>query len=288
MTSTPAIILGISLIIIMFGMGLTLTLYDFKRVIIYPKAILLGLVNQLILLPVIGFILVFIFPVSEAIAIGLILLAACPGGPTSNLITHLAHGDTALSVSLTAISSTITVVTIPIILNVGFVMIQGTGTAFQLDVLQTIGQVFIIVLIPVSIGMLIRRFKADFADRMDRPVRVASGIVFVLVIVGIMIKEKDNIVPYFQQAGWLALILNVATMALGYASARLFKLNKAQGISISIESGIQNGTLAISIATVLLENSTYAIAPAVYGLVMFATSGLVIYWGNRAKPGKPS
>ncbi len=281
MTSTPAIILGASLIIIMFGMGLTLTIDDFKRVITSPKAILIGLTNQLLLLPAIGFLLVSIFPASEPVAIGLILLAACPGGPTSNLITHLAKGDTALSVSLTAVSSTITVITIPFIVNLGFVMIQGGGTAFQLDVLQTIGQVFIIVLIPISIGMLIRRFKTDFANRMDKPVRIASGIVFVLVLVGIVIKEKDNIVPYFQQAGWLTVILNIATMAIGYASARLFNLSKTQGISISIESGIQNGTLAISIATVLLQNSTYAIAPAVYGLVMFITAGGMIFWGNR-------
>ena len=281
MTSTPAIILGTSLIIIMFGMGLTLTIDDFKRVITSPKAILIGLTNQLLLLPAIGFLLVSIFPASEPVAIGLILLAACPGGPTSNLITHLAKGDTALSVSLTAVSSTITVISIPFIVNLGFVMIQGSGTAFQLDVLQTIGQVFIIVLIPISIGMLIRRFKTDFANRMDKPVRTASGIVFVLVLVGIVIKEKDNIVPYFQQAGWLTVILNIATMAIGYASARLFNLSKAQGISISIESGIQNGTLAISIATVLLQNSTYAIAPAVYGLVMFITAGGMIFWGNK-------
>ncbi|MEM7550948.1 MAG: bile acid:sodium symporter family protein [Bacteroidota bacterium] len=283
MTTTPAIVLGISLIIIMFGMGLTLTLDDFKRVIVNPKAVLIGLVNQMIFLPAIGFLIIFIFPVSEAVAIGLILLAACPGGATSNLIAHLARGDTALSVSLTAVSSAITVITIPIIVNLGFVFVQGSGTAFQLDVIQTIGQVFIIVLIPISIGMLIRRFKTKFADKMDRPVKVASGVVFVLVVIGLLIKESNNIVPYFQQAGWLTVILNIATMVTGYASASLFRLNKAQRISISIESGIQNGTLAISIATVLLQNSTYAIAPAVYGLVMFATSVVVIYWGNRRK-----
>lgn len=281
MTTTPAIVLGASLIIIMFGMGLSLTINDFKRVVQYPKAVLIGLINQLVLLPAIGFLLVTTFSMSEEVGIGLILLAACPGGPTSNLIAHLAKGDTALSVSLTAISSVITVITIPIIVNMGFVMLQGKGTAFQLDVAQTIGQVFIIVLIPVSVGMTIRHFKKAFAEKMDRPVRITSGIVFVLVIVGVVISEKENIVPYFQQAGWLALALNIATMAVGYFSARLFKLNIAQRISISIESGIQNGTLAISIATVLLKNTSYAIVPAVYGLLMFATASVVIYWGNK-------
>jgi len=226
MTSTPAIVLGISLIIIMFGMGLSLTINDFKRVITSPKAILIGLINQLVLLPAIGFLLVSAFSMSEEIAIGLILLAACPGGPTSNLITHLAKGDTALSVSLTAISSVITVITIPIVVNLGFLMVQGSGTAFQLDVVQTIGQVFIIVLIPVSLGMLLRRYKTSFANRMDKPVRVASGVVFVLVLVGVVISEKDNLLQYFQQAEVMALLLNLLTMGTGYLCARLFVLGK--------------------------------------------------------------
>jgi BASS family bile acid:Na+ symporter len=265
----------------MFGMGLSLTIADFKRVVLYPKAIIVGLFNQLIILPAIGFALIWLFPVKPDIAIGLIILAACPGGPTSNLITHLAKGDTALSVSLTAISSTITVFTIPFIVNLGLLMVQGKETAFQLDVLQTIGQVFIIVIIPVSLGMLIKARKSAFAERMDRPVRIASGVVFTLVIVGILIKEKANIIPYFEQAGVLALSLNVLTMAIGFLTAALFKLNRRQEISISIETGIQNGTLAISIATVLLGNSAFAIAPAIYGLLMFFTAGIVIFWGSR-------
>lgn len=281
MTSTSAIVLGASLIIIMFGMGLSLTPADFKRVLVYPKAMLIGLVNQLILLPAIGFALILLFPVQPEIAVGLILLAACPGGPTSNLITHLAKGDTALSVSLTAVSSMITVFTIPFIVNLGLITAMGQETAFQLNVLQTIGQVFIIVIIPVSLGMLIKAKKTAFANRMDRPVRIASAIVFVLVIVGIVVKERANIVSYFEQAGLLALALNLATMLTGYYMAALFRLNRPQEVSISIESGIQNGTLAISIATVLLGNSAFAIAPAIYGLIMFFTGGAMIYWANR-------
>jgi BASS family bile acid:Na+ symporter len=284
MTSTSAIVLGASLIIIMFGMGLALTPADFKRVLLYPKAMMIGLFNQLILLPVIGFALIALFPVQPEIAVGLILLAACPGGPTSNLITHLAKGDTALSVSLTAVSSLVTVFTIPFIVNLGLLMAMGRETAFQLNVLQTIGQVFIIVIIPVSLGMLIKARKAAFADRMDRPVRIASALVFVLVIVGILVKERANIVSYFEQAGLLALALNLATMITGYYMASLFRLSRPQEVSISIESGIQNGTLAISIATVLLNNSAFAIAPAIYGLVMFFSGGAMIYWSGRRAP----
>jgi BASS family bile acid:Na+ symporter len=245
---------------------------------------MIGLFNQLILLPVIGFALIALFPVQPEIAVGLILLAACPGGPTSNLITHLAKGDTALSVSLTAVSSLVTVFTIPFIVNLGLLMAMGRETAFQLNVLQTIGQVFIIVIIPVSLGMLIKARKAAFADRMDRPVRIASALVFVLVIVGILVKERANIVSYFEQAGLLALALNLATMITGYYMASLFRLSRPQEVSISIESGIQNGTLAISIATVLLNNSAFAIAPAIYGLVMFFSGGAMIYWSGRRAP----
>ena len=281
MTSTSAIVLGASLIIIMFGMGLSLTPADFRRVLVYPKAMLVGLMNQLILLPAIGFALILLFPVQPEIAVGLILLAACPGGPTSNLITHLAKGDTALSVSLTAVSSMITVFTIPFIVNLGLITAMGQETAFQLNVLQTIGQVFIIVIIPVSLGMLIKAKQTSFADRMDRPVRIASAVVFVLVIVGIVVKERANIVSYFEQAGLLALALNLATMVSGYYIAALFRLARPQEVSISIESGIQNGTLAISIATVLLGNSAFAIAPAIYGLIMFFSGGAMIYWAHR-------
>lgn len=281
MTSTSAIILGASLIIIMFGMGLSLSINDFKRVLFYPKAILVGLVNQLILLPAIGFLIVYVFDLKPDIAVGLIILAACPGGPTSNLITHLAKGDTALSVSLTAVASIITVFTIPFIVNLGLLMVMGKETAFQLEVLKTIGQIFIIVIIPVSVGIFIHERWRSFAKKMDRPVRIASTVVFVLVIAGLLIKEKDNIIPYFQQAGIVTLVLNLATMSLGFFTAQLFRLPFKQEVSISIESGIQNGTLAISIATVLLSNSAFAIAPAIYSLIMFFTAGGMIYWSLR-------
>jgi BASS family bile acid:Na+ symporter len=281
MDNISTAILAISLIIIMFGMGLSLVFNDFKRILISPKAILTGLVNQIVLLPLVGFILIKVFTLPPEIAIGVIILAACPGGPTSNLITHLAKGDTALSVSLTAISSFITLLTIPFVINLGLNTVLGENTPIKLDVLQTIAQVFVIVIIPVVLGMLVRAKKEAFANRMEKPVRIASAIVFVLVLVGILLKERANIVPYFQQAGIVALLLNVVTMLLGFLAARIMKLSFRQGISISIESGIQNGTLAIAIATVLLNNTSYAIAPAVYSLIMFLTGGAVIFWSLR-------
>ena len=287
MDKISTIILAGSLIIIMLGMGLSLVFDDFKRIIIYPKAIVIGLTNQLIILPILGFAIASLFSLRPEISIGIMILAACPGGPTSNLITHLAKGDTALSVSLTALSSFVTILTIPFIVNFALVHFLGEGQVVRLNVLETIIQIFVIIVIPVVIGMTIRHFKEGFALRMAKPVRTASGIVIALVIIGIVIKERENFVSYFQQAGLVALALNVATMTVGYFSSRIFKIIDKRAVSISIESGIQNGTLAITIAVVLLGNSEFAIAPAIYSLLMFFTGGVAIYYGlRRAKASK--
>jgi BASS family bile acid:Na+ symporter len=278
MNSASTIVLAVSLIIIMFGMGLSLTTNDFKAIIVKPKAIIAGLISQLIFLPAMGFLLISIFDMPPEIAVGVIILTACPGGVTSNLVTHLAKGDTALSISLTAISSFLTILTIPFIINLGLQFIMGKDTSVQLNITQTIAQVFIVVIIPIIIGMTFRAKKTAFADKMQRPVRIASAIVFVLVMAGVIISERANIAPYFAQAGIITLTLNLLTMFIGFLFAASLRLSFKQGISISIESGIQNGTLAISIATILLGNQTYGVAPAIYSLQMFGTSTIIILW----------
>ncbi len=281
MDQASTLILALALIIIMLGMGLSLTAEDFKRVFLYPKAILIGLLNQLILLPLIAFGIASVFDPGPEIAIGLMILAACPGGATSNLIAHLAKADTALSVSLTALSSFITLLTIPFIVNFALGHFLDEGQLIQLDILATIAQILVIVIIPVILGMLVRRYRKGFAQQMAKPVRVASGLVLALVILGLIIKEKNNVLGYAQQAGLVALLLNVGTMAMGYLTARFFKMNLKQTRTISIESGIQNGTLAITVAIALLGNAEYAIAPAIYSLIMFVSGGLVIWLGNK-------
>ncbi len=281
MDKVSTIILAASLIIIMLGMGLSLVADDFKRIFVYPKAILVGLTNQLIILPIIGFTIAVLFPLQPEIAIGIMILAACPGGPTSNLISNMAKGDIALSVTLTALSSFITILSIPFIVNFAITYFANEGQMIKLDVVATIAQIFVITVIPISIGMVIRKYKESFAKKMAEPVRKASGIVIALVIIGIVIKERDNFISYFQQAGVVALVLNVATMVVGYYSSRIFKITNKQAVSISIESGIQNGTLAISIAVILLESTAYAIAPAIYSLLMFFTGGVVVYFGIK-------
>jgi len=209
------------------------------------------------------------------------ILAACPGGPTSNLITHLAKGDIALSVTLTALSSFVTILTIPFIVNFALTHFLDEGQMIRLDVVETIIRIFVIIVIPIGIGMIIRRYKEGFALKMAKPVRTASGFVMAIVIIGIVIKERENLIPYFQQAGIVALLLNITTMMVGYYSSKLFNIKNKRAISISIESGIQNGTLAITIAVVLLGNSEFAITPAIYSLLMFFTGGVAIYLGLK-------
>ncbi len=280
------IILAISLIIIMFGMGLSLVKDDFVRLLQDPKAILVGLVNQIILLPIIAYILLSIFNVGTDIAIGIMILAACPGGATSNLITHLAKGDTGLSISLTTANSLISIFTIPFVVDFALTHFLDADEMIQINKLQTVIQIFVIVIIPVALGMALKSAKPIFADKMSKPVKIASAAVLFLVIIALVLKKKEDLIPYLQQAGFTTLALNVTTMLVGLATAKIARLNLAQSLTISIESGIQNGTMAIAIASGVLMNDNYAIAPAVYSLIMFFTSGIMIAIGIKTMASK--
>ena len=275
------IILAISLIIIMFGMGLSLLKDDFIRILQNPTAVIIGLLSQIILLPIIAYVLISLLGADTDIAIGIMILAACPGGPTSNLITHLAKGDTGLSVSLTAANSLITIFTIPFVVDFALTQFLDASEMIQIDKLKTIIQIFVIVILPVSSGMALKASKPAFADKMSKPVKIASAVVLFLVIIGLVLKKKENLIPYLKQAGLIALALNLATMLIGFVAAKLAKLNLAQSITISIESGIQNGTMAIAIASGILMNENYAIAPAVYSLIMFFSGGIIIAYGMK-------
>lgn len=283
MNSKTTLILALALIFTMWGMGLSLTMNDFTRFLKHPKAVLLGLLNQLIFLPIIGFTLLYFIPSSPEIAVGIVLLSACPGGPTSNLLSLLAKADTALSVTLTAITSIATIFTIPFIVNFGLVHFAGEGEYIQLDILNTIGQMFAIVILPMALGMFIKSKKPQFAFKMDRPIRIISVILLALIILGIVLKEKENIVDYFAQAGILALLLNGSTMVLGFLTAKALKLRENQAVTISLESGIQNGTMALAISGTLLGNVAFGIAPAVYSLLMYITGGIVVLLALKNK-----
>lgn len=281
MDNSATIALALSLFIIMIGMGLSLTIDDFRRILKYPLAIFVGFLNQIILLPLLAYLLIVLLSVEAEIAIGLMILAACPGGPTSNLLTHLAKGDTALSVSLTAVNSLVTIISIPLIVNFALAVFATDDMFISAPVGKIIGSLIAIIAVPLTIGMLLKHYKPYFADKMDKPVRIASGAVLVLVIVGLVLKEKDNLIPYLERSWIVVLSLNVLTMLVGFASAKIFKLNFKQAISISIESGNQNGTLAIAIAVSLLARPDFAIAAAVYSLLMFITAIVPVYIGNK-------
>lgn len=275
------IMLPVSLGIIMLGMGLALVPADFKRVALYPRAAAIGIVNQIVILPLVGFLLLMIIPMrTPELAVGIMILAACPGGPTSNLITHISRGDTALSITLTAISSLIVVVTIPLVVNFSLAYFLEAGEYVPLPVLKTIISVIIITLVPVAIGMFIRTKAPVFAAKMSKPVKIASGVLLFVIIIAAILADKENFVNFFRQAGPVALALNATMLLAGYFSARLFRLRIDQSITISIESGIQNGTLGIAIAATLLHNPVMTISPAIYSLIMFATAGVIIAWMN--------
>ena len=278
-----SVVLPASLFIIMLGMGLSLIPDDFKRIIKFPKPATIGLVNQLILLPLFGWLLAVIFALPPALAVGLMILAACPGGVTSNLITHVAKGDTALSITLTAIASFITVITIPLIISWALVHFMGDSSPVELPILKTIMQVVGITIIPVSIGMWVRHKNPRFADRMEKPSRIASTVIFLVILVGIILANKDLLVDSFKELGLVTLSLNILTMGIGFLAARIFRLNVPQTLAISIESGIQNGTLAIVIATSILKQPDMALVAGVYSLIMFVSGGALMAWFGTRK-----
>ena len=277
-TVITQIFLPISLALIMFGMGLTLVVGDFARLFTYPKAVIVGLCNQLIFLPLIGFSIIVLFDLSSSMAIGIMILALCPGGPTSNLITQVSRGNIGLSVTLTALASLITVFTIPIILSKAITYFTGeTGVVIELPIVQTMLQILIITVIPVSIGMVIRKKNEGFALRMERPMRTASTVLFVIIFLLVMIANKDLIVEAMKEVGLATLLLNLSTMALGYITARAFRIKGKSQISITIESGIQNGTLAFVIATTILNNVEMGLPTGAYSIWMFITGGILMW-----------
>jgi BASS family bile acid:Na+ symporter len=274
------VFLPLALFVIMLGMGLGLTVNDFKQVAVAPKAAILGLVAQLILLPIVGFGLASFFPLTPELAVGVMIIAACPGGATSNLMTYIARGNVALSISLTAISSLITIFTIPLAVNFSMQAFMGEATALHLPFVKTVIQIAVITLIPVSLGMLLNHYVPPFAASVEKSVKWLSLGFLGLIIAFILFKERAHVLGFFLQVGGVALALNVITMALGFAIATLAKLNRPTTTALTIEVGIQNGTLAIAVASapLFLNNPMMAIAPAVYSLIMDATGVAFALW----------
>lgn len=275
------IVLPLALAFIMFSLGLGLVADDFYRVARQPKDFFVGALSQIVLLPVVAFVLVLLWPLSPELAVGVMIIAAAPGGATSNVITAFARGDVALSISLTAIISLVGVVTIPLV--VAFAHQQFVGGATEdFSILGTALSVFLIVTVPVLIGMAVRHFAERFTLGFEPTARRIAVALFVLVLIGAIVQERSNVASYFAQAGLVTLVLNVVMMALAFALATLFGTGRPQRIAISIECGLQNGTLAIAVAAVLFDGGAYVVPAATYSLIMFATALIFVAAVRRA------
>lgn len=281
MDTTASLVLAVAIMVIMMGMGLSLTLADFRRIFKNAKPVILGLTNQIIFLPLVALGLVSLFQPPPFIAVGMILLAACPGGSSSNLVTLLARGDLALSVSLTAVNSIITIVTIPFWVGYAYTAYLSETAQMASPTADIFKTLIVVLAIPLSIGMLIRHRAPDFAHRMERPVRVASSVFLAVVILGLVAKEFELLKQYLPQTLGIVLALNAITMTMGYVLSKGIRLNTTQALTIAIESGIQNGTLTISLAVITLNQPDFAIIAAIYSLVMYALSSVPIYLGIR-------
>jgi|TARA_Y100000310_G_scaffold230784_1_gene233277 BASS family bile acid:Na+ symporter len=271
------VILPLALAFIMFVLGLGLTGADFLRVIKQPRNFFVGALSQVILLPIIAFILVKIWPIAPELAIGVMIIATAPGGVTSNLLTYFAKGDVALSISLTAIISLLCVITIPFIVLTSVGLLSDTNITGNISLVSMSRDMFLIVTVPVILGMLLRRFFSGMALTFEPIARKISIVLFILVLLGAIAAERENVVSYFLQAGLITLVLNVVMMIVAYYVAQLLASGKEQKISITIECGLQNGTLAIFVATSIFGGGMYVIPAATYSLIMFATSLIFVY-----------
>jgi BASS family bile acid:Na+ symporter len=266
--------LPLALAIIMFGLGLDLTVGDFKRVGRAPKAVAIALGCQIVLLPAICFGLVVLFDLPALLGIGMLLLAASPGGTTANLFSHLFRGDVALNITLTAINTVIAVVTLP--------LITGLAIAYydrQDDVtmpLVEIVKVFALILLPVGIGMLVNKRAPAFARRMDKPVRIGSAAILAILVLGILLDQRENLGDYLADVGLVAALFCAASLVAGYLIPKAAGVVEAQAVASSMEIGVHNGTLAIFVAVEVLDSTEISVPAAVYSLLMFPLAAL---WG---------
>jgi BASS family bile acid:Na+ symporter len=276
--------LPIALFIIMIGIGMTLTLRDFRQVAVYPRGLVIGTVAQILLMPAVAFALAYLFGVSPAIAVGLVIIAACPGGTTSNLFVLLARGNIALSIVLTVSASLITILTLPLFTNMALQHFMGTEENISLPVGKTIAMLVLIVLLPVAIGMLVKTRKPDLALKAESLVSIFGGVVLALLIVALLFGVRDQIWDLLKQAGPSTIALNVAGILLGLLAGRLAGLTQRESLAVAVELGVKNGTIGLMVTLTLLESSTMSIPAAVYGVLMFPIGFLLAMYGRKVIP----
>jgi BASS family bile acid:Na+ symporter len=272
-----SIFLPMALAVIMLGLGLSLTVEDFRKVLSKPKPVVVALACQALILPAICFGIVYISALPPAIAVGMMLLAASPGGSSANLYSHLAGGDVALNITLTAINSALALITLPVIVNFSLLQFYGEGKVIPLQVDRVL-QVFALVLVPVAVGMFTRNRYASLAFRLERPVKILSALFLAAIVLVALIREWQTLLTWGPVIGVATLAFNLASLAIGYGVPRLFNLDYRQAIAICMEIGIHNSTLVIAIAMSpqLLNNTEMAIPPAIYGLVAYITAAIFV------------
>ncbi|MGY1459641.1 MULTISPECIES: bile acid:sodium symporter family protein [unclassified Luteimonas] len=276
------LLLPLALGVIMLGLGMGLTIEDFRRVGRYPKAVLVGLGLQTLLLPWVAFGLALGLGLRAELAVGLMLLAASPGGATANIYSHLARGDVALNITLTAINSLLCLLTLPVILNLSLEFFMGAGQYVQPPVSKVL-EVAVIILLPVAAGMTVRHFAPAFAAASTKPLRLLSVLVLALLVAVAVAQSYEVLLASIATVGLACLLFNLASLGTGYAAPLALRLPRPQAIAISMEIGIHNGTLAIFIGLNVLGNPAMSIPAAVYSLLMFFTAGAFAYWLNRPR-----
>ena len=267
----------IALALIMLGLGLGLSIKDFTRILRNPNDFIVGFICQLILLPIVAYILILILKLPIEIALGLMIIAAAPGGVTSNVLTKFANGDVALSISLTAVMSLLSIISVPFVVLTSANLLGVTGISSDISMTGIAVKMALVVSVPVIIGMVIRGFAENFINSKINFINKITGLLFIIVFAAIWIEERNNIFNYLAQAGLAVLILNVIMMTLAYIIAKKFVTGIAQRKCISLECGLQNGTLAVFVATLLFNDMVYMVPTASYALIMYITGFIFIY-----------
>lgn len=286
--------LPLSLFVIMTGIGLTLRLQDFREILIYPRGTAFGTVAQIALMPLIALALAVVLPMEPALAIGLVVIAACPGGTTSNIFTYFARGNVALSITLTVTASLITVLSLPLLINLALHIfplrpdLAEAAAELRLPFLRTVGTLGAIVILPVAVGMMLRAWKPLVAARAERAVGVFGLIVLAALIVLIVIQLGDDIIPMVRDAGIAAALLNITGIAVGLLGGTLIGLKLRDALTCAMEMGIKNGTLGLLITLTLLDSPAMSVPSAVYGVMMFGFGGLLIVFGRRRLSPQPT
>ena len=267
----------IALALIMLGLGFGLTIKDFKRVLTTPKDFLIGIVCQLILLPIIAYLIILALRLPIEIALGLMIIASAPGGVTSNVLTKFANGDVALSISLTAVGSLISIISVPFIVFTSADLLNVTEMSKEITMTGIAIKMALVVTVPVIFGMIIRSFADNFISSNLKMINKITGLLFIIVFIAVWIEERDNIFSYLAQAGTAVLALNIIMMILAFYIAKFFASGIPQKKCISLECGLLNGTLAVFVATQIFDNVAYVVPTAAYALIMYITGFIFIY-----------